>query len=1147
MNRKSLLRRFVACLVLVASGLGLRSPAVLLAQPAADPPADKQPADQQPPEEPSVAEPLTADPLPDGTEAARRQIAAFRVPAGLRVELFAAEPQLGNPVALTLDERNRVFVAEEYRFNRGTEENRTRAFLLDDDLEVRTLDDRRAMYAKHLAQFSGGWEWFTRYTDQLRLLEDADRDGLADRSTVFSNRFHDALDGMLAGVLVKDGDVYATCIPKLWRLRDRDGDGKADEHETLLEGFGVNAAFLGHDLHGLTWGPDGFLYFSVGDRGFHVKTKEGPVLATARRGAVFRCRPDGRELEVVHTGLRNPQEIAFDDYGNLFAADNNCDRGDHSRLVYVVDGGDSGWNMAYQTIPEPYPTGPWHAERMWYVDGDPAAEGIQPAWVLPPVGKLGAGPSGFAHYPGLGLPPRYRDHFFLCNYTGAGGIESFKVEPHGAGFQIVDAHDFLKPIFATDAEFGYDGQLYVSDFVGLEWNGGSKGGRVYRLFDPELRDSPEVQHVRSIFADGFTQRENDELAQLLRSRDQRVRLRAQFELAARGMRAAGVFATLLQQRDERLTRLHALWGFGQLVRDGHAEALQLLNLKQLLNDEDEELRAQTAKWVGDCRVATAGDLLIERLRDSAPRVRFFAAQSLGRLKHAAAVEPLWQLVRDNRDSDRYVRYACIVALTRMGDEAQAATKVRDAEASVHRAATVVLRRQNDPRVASFLNDADLAIAAEAARAVHDLRFTGEPLAALAQQIERLAASPEGWPEALTRRVVNANFRLARLESLSGLARLAGDSRTPEPLRRDALDALVQALNPPRRDRVTWESYPPPTVEQATLRAAVQPHIADMLASAPAALQAEVAKLIQPLELDVNDATFVSWTKDVERAPSARLAALQLLGQRQHPDYPQLVERLLADRSSTLRAAARELVAKEDAARGEQLYRAVLEGQASATDERQRAIVGVAKLKTAGADALLRAWAERLANGEVEPALQLDVVESLAVRGLEDGARFVQQFQQRSARGDALDRFRTALAGGDAVRGRELFQGHRVAQCVRCHKVAGQGGDAGPDLSQVAKRHERAGLLESLVDPNAKIAAEFGTVSLVLESGRIVAGTIVLETPETIELRTAEGTRVKVAVDQVEDRSPPRSAMPAMDRTLTLRELRDVVEYLSSLR
>ena len=107
---------------------------------------------------------------PTDNDAAVKQLATFRVPEGFKVELFAAEPQLGSPVAFCLDERGRVFVAEEYRFNRGTEENRTRPFLLDDDLQIKTLDDRLATVTKFADRFEGGAKWFTKHADQVRRL-----------------------------------------------------------------------------------------------------------------------------------------------------------------------------------------------------------------------------------------------------------------------------------------------------------------------------------------------------------------------------------------------------------------------------------------------------------------------------------------------------------------------------------------------------------------------------------------------------------------------------------------------------------------------------------------------------------------------------------------------------------------------------------------------------------------------------------------------------------------------------------------------------------------------------------------------------------------------------------------------------------------
>ncbi|MFN7342815.1 MAG: hypothetical protein ACK5TA_05730, partial [bacterium] len=160
-------------------------------------------------------------------------------------------------------------------------------------------------------------------------------DGVADQSTLFAENFNTEVTGIAAGVLAWRGDVYATVAPDLWKLRDTNGDGVADKRESLAHGFGLHIAYAGHDMHGLTLGPDGRVYWSIGDKGTNVTSKEGKKFFAPHEGAVLRCYPDGSGFEIFARGLRNPQEIAFDKYGNWFSVDNDSDqKGERERFLH---------------------------------------------------------------------------------------------------------------------------------------------------------------------------------------------------------------------------------------------------------------------------------------------------------------------------------------------------------------------------------------------------------------------------------------------------------------------------------------------------------------------------------------------------------------------------------------------------------------------------------------------------------------------------------------------------------------------------------------------------------------------------------------------------------------------------------------------
>ncbi len=1124
-----------------------------------------------------IANPLHAQPpkFADGSADGIKAIAKYKVPAGFKIDLWAAEPMLGNPVAFCIDEHGRIFVAESYRFNRGTEEYRHRPFFLEGDLANSTVDDRLAMYKKFEAKFPGGMSYFSKYSDKIRLLEDREGKGKADFSTIFADGFNDPLDGLAAGVLAKDGDVFFTCIPKLWKLRDTKNTGKADQKIALHHGFGTQTAFLGHDLHGLAFGPDGRLYFSVGDRGYHVKTREGKVLSGPRNGAVFRCDPDGANLEVVHTGLRNPQELAFDQFGNLFAADNNCDKGDHSRLVYIVEGGHSGWNMAYQTIETPsfrplaqgekpsYLTGPWHAEKLWHMQ-HPG----QPAYILPPVGKLGAGPGGFTFTSGLGWPKRYQDAFFMCNFTGNGGIDSFRVVPKGSAYDLVDYHTFINPVSATDAEFGYDGKLYLSDWVQFVWDGGGVGkGRIYTVSNDKINGDADIRSLAKLMKNGFKKQDSKHLLALLAHPDMRVRLRAQYELAERGPNG-WLMQTALAEGDrskEVIPRLHALWALGQMERK-KAGSIPWLSYTPLLSDPQPEIRAQAVKLLGDVNglektwpgLALRSKFLA-LIDDPHPRVRFFAMQSAGKLKMKDAIPRILAQVQINKDEDTYLRHAAVTALVRIGEVETVLNQIRlgeegktwgplvkESKRALNLAAVLMLRALKDPRIARFLNDADDLVVTEAARAINDLPIA-EAMPSLASIAPRYSPRKQQPDAALWRRMLNANYRLGGAANVSALLDAAQSVAVPNDMRLEALSCLHTWSEPGNRDRVNGYWRPLSKRDATLVKDGLQTRLPALLASASPKMQAQLATIIADYKLDADEKTFTAWVSDENRPIEARLAALDLLAARYRNNLEPVLIKAYSSGNASLRTKAREQMLSVNSKTAESW---IAEGwQAGTIREKQHLVRLLARLPGTNHRKRLEEIFSAFETNRTPRELHLDIIEAGKIANAELWIRFEEKRKLARTPDARLKVYEVALHGGESSRGRQLFFSHAVAQCVRCHKADGQGGDAGPDLSVWAPKAkgDRAHFLESLLYPSRKFTPGFGVVALTMRDGRVLTGTVKSEDKEKVVLADATGKATTIAVKDIDERTAGISPMPEVGPILSMEEIRDLIEFLATLK
>ena len=147
----------------------------------------------------------------------------------------------------------------------------------------------------------------------------------------------------------------------------------------------------------------------------------------------------------------------------------------------------------------------------------------------------------------------------------------------------------------------------------------------------------------------------------------------------------------------------------------------------------------------------------------------------------------------------------------------------------------------------------------------------------------------------------------------------------------------------------------------------------------------------------------------------------------------------------------------------------------------------------------------------------------------------------------LSAYKEALYGGNRMEGRNIFNNNSTAQCVRCHTVGTVGSTVGPPLTHIANTLTREQILESLVDPSARIAPGYGNVSIKLKGGQEVIGVLTKETADELIIKTSDAEPLVIATARIEKRQNLPSSMPPMGELLSKREIRDIVEYLASLK
>ncbi len=527
----------------------------------------------------------------------------LRAAPEFEVSLFASEPMITNPAAIDIDTRGRVWVAEVEWYRAGAKDPPA---------------------------------------DKIKVLEDTDGDGKADKGTVFADSVFAPMSICVAGPR-----VYVATSPDLWVYEDRDGDLKADGPPRRVLG-GFRGHNHDHGAHSLVLGPDHKWWMSHGDAGFEVRGTDGSKVAYPH-GAVLRGELDGSKLETVAVNFRNPYEVCVSSFGEAYLSDNDNDGNESVRICWLLEGGNYGWfggppfgkeELAERLSPDV----PYRAH--WHFRGH--VPGHVPGTLVTGFGS----PTGICFYEGDAFGPKYKN---APLHTDCGPRECrvYRHELSGFGMQATsevflsnEGDNYFRP---DDICAATDGRLFVSD-----WYDGGVGGHAYnnpdqgRIFlltpagkKPVRREKPgPYENI-------------DDAIEGLKSPNLATQYLARERLLAEGQASVAALRSLLSG-SEANDAARALWVLDRIGGEGRTTVVEQLR------HSDSRFRGLAVRILrrhGD-KYASA---ILPLVSDSAAEVRREVLLAIRTLRGEAVETALASIAATYDGSDRYQLEAINVA------------------------------------------------------------------------------------------------------------------------------------------------------------------------------------------------------------------------------------------------------------------------------------------------------------------------------------------------------------------------------------------------------------------------------------------------------------------------------------------------------
>jgi putative membrane-bound dehydrogenase-like protein len=1033
---------------------------------------------------------------------------------GLEATLWASEPMLVNPTTIDIDSRGRVWVTEglNYRLTRGGN--------------------------KRFSRIEGA--------DKIKILEDTDNDGKADKVTIFADNIFPVPMGIAVEEFwSKDGrytgcKVYVGNSPDLLVLEDTDGDDKADKRYPLLTGFG--GIDSDHGVHGMVLGPDGKLYFTHGDgccsvqqdhserqQNFDVVDKSGRHVRTDQLGTVLRCNRDGTQFEILATRLRNDYECALDSFGNVFASDNDDDGNRGSRVVWIMDGGVYG----YRTPGSP---------RHW---------GEEVPGNIPKLAGTGNGsPCGVMVYEGELLPEPYHGALLEAE-AGPRVINAFPLKRTGAGFRteqmimLSSDDNWFRPVDVCAAP---DGSVFVADW----YDGGVGGhqfqdqttGRIYRVGTKGTKAKKTAYDFAS----------SDGLAAAFSSPNLAARDAARRNLLGRSgddAIATGAMRNIAMRRSG-LAAARVFWMAPWLPEAGVMEAA-----KGTLRDRSPSL-LQMPVEVQETVVRMIG-------RDNS-RLGLVDASSPKPVNAESAIDALRGVV-DHPDPG--VRRELLLSFRdaptdQVGDDLKQLAKSWDGQDRYYLEALGLALRNREPEFIKSLFDGTLYGDLNLPEAGNATGIALPPYFPVDRNEAYLKPGDPSPPATALSKTIGLAWELQRIEALEAIATLMPSLETSE-LRQAAADVIRQVKDPNGARTLVEVAL---ATHDPARRVQLLKTLAEKLESdwnsaakdqaivkATEQALAETSTRLAGIQLFATGGDsalgeqVVALAEAQTESPEIQAAAVDALARVRHPKAKQLVDRLLASAkakgaSTAATEAAVRAVLRVGDQPGDQLRDLMLADDLP-LGMRRTALRTLVTRRDGAQTVLALAKQNKLPD-----ALRTAAGVALRVHPDRDIRDEVNEtIPITSASGKPLPAlYELVRRDGDAEKGRAVFFQGGANACGSCHRVQGGGKWIGPDLSTIGTKYGKRDLLEHILNPSAAISDSFRSIVVALNDGRVVTGLPLEDSPNSLVLKTAEGKRERITPNEIESRrSSELSLMPdGLAQSLTEEQLVDLLAFLATL-